>query len=625
MAKKAFKSESKRVLDMMINSIYTHKEVFLRELISNASDAEDKLYFKSLTDDSVKMNREDFKIEIKADKDARTLTISDNGIGMDQKELEQNLGTIAKSGSADFVMNNELSDDVDIIGKFGVGFYSAFMVADKITVISKPFGSDEAWKWMSEGADGYTVTACEKDSVGTDIILQIKKNTDNEDYDRFLDCYRIKELVKQYSDYVHYPIVMEMDKARKKEDSDEYESYKELETLNSLTPLWRKNKKDVTDEEYKKFYQSKFRSYDDPLAVIHQKAEGTANYTALLYVPSKADYNYYSKDFEKGLQLYSRGVLIMDKCPDLIPDCFSFMKGLVDTEDLTLNVSRETLQHDRQVSIIRNALEKRIKRELADMLKNRRDDYVKFFNAFGLQLKYGLYQSFGQDKDLLEDLLMFHHAADDSMITLAEYLDKMPEDQKYIYYASGDDLPKLASLPQTDTVRKKGYDILFVTEQVDEFMLSILHEYKEKEYRSITSGDLGFENAEEMESVKNEQTERKELLDFIKESLGNQVSEVRLSGNLSDHPVSLSSTGPISIGMEKVLNSMPTGEKVKADRVLELNNTHHAFKALCEAWDAKDKDRVKLLSEILYDEAQLIEDLPLANPTAFVDKISNLF
>ncbi|MGI5888532.1 MAG: molecular chaperone HtpG [Oscillospiraceae bacterium] len=623
MAKRQFKSESKRVLDMMINSIYTHKEVFLREIISNASDALDKLYFKSLTDDSVGMDRGDFKIEIKADRDARTLTVSDNGIGMTEKELDENLGKIAKSGSADFTDQNELSDDVDIIGRFGVGFYSAFIVADKITVISKAFGEDEAHKWESSGVDGYTVSKAERDGHGTDVILHLKADTADDNYSEFLDSYRIKDLVKQYSDYIRYPILMDMPKSRKKEGSDEYEDYTETETLNSMTPLWRKNKKDVTEEEYKKFYQSKFHSYDDPLAVIHQHVEGTSNYTALLYIPSKADYNYYSKDFEKGPQLYSKGVLIMEHCPDLIPDCFSFIKGLVDTEDLSLNVSRETLQHDRQVAIIRNALEKRIKKELSEMLRERRDDYEKFFKAFGLQIKYSLYESFGQQRDLLEDLLIFNHSGGDKPVTLEEYSKAMPEDQKYIYYASGRDMSRLSSMPQADAVKEKGYDIIYLTDDVDEFMLSILGKYGEKEYRSITSGDLGLEDAADKKIVKDEETARKDMLDYMKNVLGDEVKEVHLSSTLSTHPVGLSAKGALSIGMEKILNSMPNGQQAKAERVLEINSTHPVYKAICAAWDLGDRDKVSDYTRILLDEAKLIEGLPLQDPSAFVDRISS--
>ena len=499
MAKKQFKTESKRMLDLMINSIYTNKEIFLRELISNASDAIDKLYFKSLTDRSVQMNRDDFKIDVSIDKANRLLKVCDNGIGMTEEELDKNLGTIAKSGSLQFTNENETGEhDVDIIGQFGVGFYAAFMVADRVEVVSRAYGSDKAFKWQSTGADGYTVTEAEKDTVGTEITLHIKESTEEADYDRFLDTYTISSLIKKYSDYIRFPIRMDMERSRLKEGSDsEYETYTENVTVNSMIPLWKKNKKDITKEEYEKFYQETFSAYDKPLRVIHQKAEGTTSYQALLFIPEKADYNYYSKNFEKGLALYSSGVKIMDKCADLLPDCFSFVKGVVDSEDLSLNISREMLQQDRQLKVIAHALEKKIKKELEEMLEKERETYERFWKAFGLQLKFALYSSFGAERDKLQDLLLFTRASDSKLCTLKEYRNAMPESQKYIYYAAGESAQKLALLPQAETVRDKGYDILYLTDDVDEFLMQILHTYDEKEFRSISSDDLGLESDEE--------------------------------------------------------------------------------------------------------------------------------
>ena len=496
MAKKQFKTESKRMLDLMINSIYTNREIFLRELISNASDAIDKLYFRSLTDDSVQLKHDDFHIDVKIDKDNRLLTVSDNGIGMTEEELDKNLGTIAKSGSRQFSAENETDgQDVDIIGQFGVGFYAAFMVADRVEVVSRAFGADKAYRWQSSGADGYTITEAQKDDVGTDVILHIKENTPEAEYDEFLDTYTISSLIKKYSDYIRFPIQMDMEHSRKKEGSeDEYETYTVRETVNSMVPLWKKAKGEITQEEYEKFYQERFHAYDKPLRVIHQKAEGTTSYHALLFIPEKADYNYYSKNFEKGLALYSSGVKIMDKCADLLPDCFSFVKGVVDSEDLTLNISRETLQQDRQLKVIARALEKKIKKELADMLEKDREKYELFWKAFGLQLKYALYSTIGGERELLEDLLLFTHAADSKLCTLKEYVDAMPEGQKYIYYAAGESVEKLNLLPQAETVRDHGYDILFLTDDVDEFLMQILRAHGEKEFRSISGNDLGLES-----------------------------------------------------------------------------------------------------------------------------------
>lgn len=628
MAKKQFKTESKRMLDLMINSIYTNKEIFLRELISNASDAIDKLYFKSLTDQSVQMNRDDFKIDISIDKENRLLKISDNGIGMTEEELDKNLGTIAKSGSLQFTNENETGEhDVDIIGQFGVGFYAAFMVADRVEVVSRAYGSEKAFKWQSTGADGYTVTEAEKDTVGTEITLHIKENTEEADYDRFLDCYTISSLIKKYSDYIRFPICMDMERSRLKEGSDsEYETYTENVTVNSMVPLWKKNKNEITEEEYEKFYQEKFFAYDKPLRVIHQKAEGTTSYQALLYIPEKADYNYYSKNFEKGLALYSSGVKIMDKCADLLPDCFSFVKGVVDSEDLSLNISREMLQQDRQLKVIAHALEKKIKKELEEMLEKDRETYERFWKAFGLQLKFALYSSFGGERDKLQDLLLFTRASDSKLCTLKEYRDAMPEDQKYIYYAAGESAQKLALLPQAETVRDKGFDILYLTDDVDEFLMQILHAYDEKEFRSISGDDLGLETEEEKKEITEKAEANKDLFAAMKKALDGKVSEVVLSSKLKSHPVCLSSKGALSIEMEKVLDAMPNAQQnaPKAQRVLEINGSHPVFNALTAAYAAGDTKKVETYAQLLYDQALLIEGLSVEDPVAFSNAICEL-
>ncbi len=627
MAKKQFKTESKRMLDLMINSIYTNQEIFLRELISNASDAIDKLYFKSLTDDSVKLSRDDFKIDISIDKKNRLLKISDNGIGMTEEELDKNLGTIAKSGSLQFSKENETGDhDVDIIGQFGVGFYAAFMVADKVEVVSKAYGADKAYKWQSAGADGYTITEAEKETAGTDITLHIKASTEEADFDQYLETYTITDLIKKYSDYIRFPIKMDMERSRLKEGSeDEYETYTENETVNSMVPLWKKNKSEITKEEYEKFYSEKFYAYDKPLRVIHQKAEGTTSYQALLYIPEKADYNYYSKNFEKGLALYSSGVKIMDKCADLLPDCFSFVKGVVDSEDLSLNISREMLQQDRQLKIIARALEKKIKKELEDMLEKERETYEKFWKSFGLQLKYALYSSFGGEREMLENLLLFTRASDSKLCTLKEYRDAMPEEQKYIYYAAGESAEKLALLPQAEAVRDKGYDILFLTEDVDEFLMQILHAFDEKEFRSVSGGDLGLESEEEKKEHEEKAESSKELFSFMQETLSGKVSEVVLSSKLKSHPVCLSSKGAVSIEMEKVLDSMPNAENApKAEKVLEINGNHPVFEALTKAYAADDKEKTKQYTELLYNQARLIEGLSVEDPVAFSNAICAL-
>ena len=628
MAKKQFKTESKRMLDLMINSIYTNKEIFLRELISNASDAIDKLYFKSLTDQSVQMNRDDFKIDVSIDKANRLLKVCDNGIGMTEEELDKNLGTIAKSGSLQFTNENETGEhDVDIIGQFGVGFYAAFMVADRVEVVSRAYGSDKAFKWQSTGADGYTVTEAEKDTVGTEITLHIKESTEEADYDRFLDTYTISSLIKKYSDYIRFPIRMDMERSRLKEGSDsEYETYTENVTVNSMIPLWKKNKKDITEEEYEKFYQETFSAYDKPLRVIHQQAEGTTSYQALLFIPEKADYNYYSKNFEKGLALYSSGVKIMDKCADLLPDCFSFVKGVVDSEDLSLNISREMLQQDRQLKVIAHALEKKIKKELEEMLEKERETYERFWKAFGLQLKFALYSSFGAERNKLQDLLLFTRASDSKLCTLKEYRDAMPESQKYIYYAAGESAQKLALLPQAETVRDKGYDILYLTDDVDEFLMQILHTYDEKEFRSISSDDLGLESDEEKKEITEKAEANKDLFAAMQKALDGKVSEVVLSSKLKSHPVCLSSKGAFTIEMEKVIDAMPNVQQnaPKAQRVLEINGSHPVFNSLTAAFAAGDTKKVENYAKLLYDQALLIEGLSVEDPVAFSNAICEL-
>ena len=627
MAKKQFKTESKRMLDLMINSIYTNREIFLRELISNASDAIDKLYFRSLTDDSVQLKHDDFHIDVKIDKDNRLLTVSDNGIGMTEEELDKNLGTIAKSGSRQFSAENETDgQDVDIIGQFGVGFYAAFMVAHRVEVVSRAFGAEKAYRWQSSGADGYTITEAQKDGVGTDVILHIKENTPEAEYDEFLETYTISSLVKKYSDYIRFPIQMDMERSRKKEGSeDEYETYTVRETVNSMVPLWKKAKGEITQEEYEKFYQERFHAYDKPLRVIHQKAEGTTSYQALLFIPEKADYNYYSKNFEKGLALYSSGVKIMDKCADLLPDCFSFVKGVVDSEDLTLNISRETLQQDRQLKVIARALEKKIKKELADMLEKDREKYELFWKAFGLQLKYALYSTIGGERELLEDLLLFTRASDSKLCTLKEYVDAMPEGQKYIYYAAGESVEKLNLLPQAETVRDHGYDILFLTDDVDEFLMQILHAHGEKEFRSISGNDLGLESDEEKKENEEKAEAGKPMFEAMQKALEGKVSEVKLSNRLKTHPVCLSSKGAMSIEMEKVLAAMPNSENApKAERVLELNGEHPVYASLTAAFEAGDTDKLAQYAKLLYDQACLMEGLSVDDPVAFSEAVCKL-
>lgn len=627
MRKKQFKAESKKLLDMMINSIYTHKEIFLRELISNASDAIDKLYFKSLTDDSVGMNRSDFQIRIDTDKDNRTLTITDNGIGMTAEELEQNLGTIAKSGSLNFKKENdtEKAEDIEVIGQFGVGFYSAFMVADKVTVVSKAFGSDTANEWVSSGADGYTMTPCEKDTVGTVITLHIKENTENENYDEFLEPYRIQSLVKKYSDYIRYPIVMQM--SHQVPDPDkEGETITEVadETLNSMVPIWRKSKSELKPEDYNEFYKQRFMDYDDPLHVIHTKTEGQATFDALLYIPKNPPFDYYTKEFEKGLALYSNGVLIMEKCADLLPDYFSFVRGLVDSADLSLNISREMLQHDHQLKIIAKAIDKKIKSELAKMMKNQRDEYEEFFKTFGVQLKFGVYANYGIEKDNLKDLLLFKSSNSDKMTSLKEYVERMPEGQDTIYYACGDSVEKIALLPQTDAVRSKGYEVLYLTDDVDEFALQVLVSYDDKKFANITKDELNLESEEEKKAIEKKNEDSKDLLDAMKEALGDEVSAVKFSGSLGSHAVCLSAEGYVSMEMEKVLNSMPgSNGGVKAQLVLEINDTHPIAEKLFTLFK-EDPEQLKKYTSVLYNQARLISDLDIKNPTELADLIVDM-
>ena len=625
MAKKEFKSESKRLLDLMINSIYTHKEIFLRELISNASDAIDKLCFIALTDDKLNMSRDDFKIFIKPDKENRTLTITDNGIGMDKDDLENNLGTIASSGSYKFKQEmSEKQDDIDIIGQFGVGFYSAFMVAKKITVVTKKYGCDTAYKWESDGADGYEITKTERDEIGTTIVLEIKDNTEEENYDEFLEQYRIQGLIKKYSDYIRYPIMMDMTHSRVKEETKdsekpEYEDYTETETLNSMLPIWQRAKKDVKQEEYDNFYREKFMAMDKPLHTIVTSVEGVVTYKALLFIPSQAPYDYYTKEYKKGLQLYSSGVLIMENCEELLPEHFRFVKGIVDSADLSLNISREMLQHDRHLITIAQNIEKKIKNELTSMLANDRENYEKFFNAFGRQLKYGVSADYGMHKEELQDLLMYYSSTEKKLVTLSEYVDRMKEDQKFIYFAVGDNISSIDNLPQTELLRSKGYEILYCTEEIDEFSLQTLMQYKDKRFCSATNDDLGIENDENKEEEKDSSA----ILTFVKETLGDKVSEVVASKKLVSHPVCLTAKGGISFEMEKYFNAVQPDSGMKAQRVLELNMNHSAVKAM-ESAVQTDIEKAKKYAELLYDQALLIAGLPIENPGEYADLVCSL-
>ena len=621
MQTKQFKAESKRILDMMIHSIYTHHEIFLRELISNASDAIDKIYYKALTDDSLTFDKDNYYIKVVADKENRTLKIIDTGIGMTKEELENNLGTIAKSGSLAFKSENELKDGYDIIGQFGVGFYSAFMVADVVTVISKALGSDEAYKWESKGAEGYTITPFEKDSIGTEISLKIKENTEDENYDEFLEEYRLKAIIKKYSDFIRYPIKMDVTSRKLKEGSEnEYVDVVEEQVINSMVPIWRKNKKELTQEDYDNFYAEKRYGFDKPLKSIHISVDGAVRYNAILYIPEKIPFDYYSPEFEKGLELYSSGVLIMNKCADLLPDYFSFVKGMVDSEDLSLNISREMLQHDRQLKLIAKNINKKIKSELQGLLKNEREKYVEFYNSFGRQLKFGVYSDFGMHKEELQDLLMFYSSKERKLVTLEEYVSRMPEDQKYIYYAVGETNERIDKLPQTELVTDKGYEILYFTDDIDEFAIKMIMSYKEKEFKSVSSGDLGIDADESGKETAAEEAENKDLFEAMKAALGDKVKAVRVSKRLKSHPVCLTTDGDVSIEMEKVLNAMPNNQNIKADKVLELNVNHEVFQSLKDAF-TNDKEKLALYTSLLYNQALLIEGLPIEDPVEFTNNI----
>ncbi len=616
--KKEFKAESKRLMELMINSIYTNKEIFLREIISNASDAIDKLHYRSLTDKKIKVNKDDFNIMITIDKKNRKLTISDNGIGMTKDELEKNLGTIAKSGSFDFKKENKKKENIDIIGQFGVGFYSAFMVSSNVEVISKAFNTEEAFSWISSGIDGYSINKAQKDNYGTDIILTIK---DGEEFDKYLDEYSIKGLVKKYSDYITYPIKMEVTKTRKKSDnSEEYEEYKEIETLNSLIPLWRRNKKDITTEEYDTFYSDKFDDYEKPLAHIHTSAEGTIEYHSLLYIPSHASYDYYSKEYEKGLQLYSNGVLIMEKCSDLIPDYFSFVKGVVDSPDLSLNISREILQQNRVLKTIANNIEKKIKNELLDMQKNREEDYLKFIQSFGMQLKIGIYNDFGINKEKLQDLIMFYSSKEKKLITLNDYVSRN-KDYTNIYYACGNSIDQISMLPQVESVIDHDKEVLFCTDYVDEFVLKTIGKFDDKEFKNVCSDNIDLETEEEKEKTKKLNEESKDMLDLMKETI--LLKDVKFTNKLKDHPVCLTSAGEISVEMEKVMNAMPSDHKIDADKVLEINENHPIAKTIQKLYKT-DKEKLKNYTKVLYAQARLIEGLPVENPTEITNLICDI-
>ncbi|TCS81028.1 molecular chaperone HtpG [Tepidibacillus fermentans] len=622
MGKKQFQAESKRLLEMMINSIYTHREIFLRELISNASDAIDKIYYKALTDDSLSFDQNNYYIKVIADKENRTLKILDTGIGMTKEELENNLGTIAKSGSLAFKTENELKDGHEIIGQFGVGFYSAFMVADKVTVISKALGSDEAYKWESTGSDGFTIEPYKKESVGTEIILKIKENTEDENYDEYLDEYRLKAIIKKYSDFIRYPIKMDVTRRKPKEGSEnEFVEYKEEQIINSMVPIWRKNKNELTSEDYENFYREKHYGFDKPLKHIHISVDGAVRYHAILFIPEKMPFDYYTKEYEKGLELYSNGVLVMSKCSDLLPDYFSFVKGMVDSEDLSLNISRELLQHDKQLKLIAKNIKNKIKNQLQSMLKDERDKYEVFYKSFGRQLKYGVYSDFGSHKEDLQDLLMFYSSKEKKMVTLDEYVSRMPEDQKYIYYATGETVERIEKLPQTELVADKGYEILYFTEDIDEFAIKMLMTYKGKEFRSVSSGDLGIETNDNQNNA--EENEHKELFDYLKKVLGDKVKDVRASKRLKTHPVCFATDGEITIEMEKVLKQMPGDHNIKAEKILEININHEVFKSLKNAFE-NDKEKLNLYTNLLYNQALLIEGLPINDPVEFTNDICKI-
>ncbi len=629
MALKEFQAESKRLMDLMINSIYTHKEIFLRELISNASDAIDKLYYRSFEDGETGLSREDFFIRIDLDKEARTLTITDNGIGMTKEELDNNLGVIAKSGSLQFKNENEKKDGVDIIGQFGVGFYSAFMVSDRVVVESRAFGADEAWTWQSSGLEGYEIVPGAMEERGTRITLTIKPDGEEENYSDFLEQYRVSQLVKRYSDYIRYPIKMEMKKSKLKEGAGtdgkdpEYDTYFEMETLNSMTPIWKKAKSEVTDEELNNFYKEKFFDWQDPVRVIRTSTEGAATYSALLFIPKNAPMDYYTREYEKGLQLYASGVLIMDKCADLLPDCFSFVKGLVDSQDLSLNISREMLQHDRQLKLIAGRLEKKIASELRSMLENDREKYEEFFKNFGLQLKYGMYDNYGAKKDELKDLALFMSSQGEKPVTLKEYVERMKPEQPYIYYGCGETVQRVQALPQAEALKEKGYELLCLTDNVDEFALRVLEKYQEKEFKNISSEGLDLQSEEEKERAKELSEGHKDLLEAMGKALEGKVKEVKLSGSLKSHAACISTEGMISTEMEKVLNSMPAREKIQAQRVLELNPDHPVFQKLCGLLES-DPEKLKLYAEILYDQALLIEGVAIEDPAGFAQKVCSV-
>lgn len=624
MAKKQFKAESKRLLEMMINSIYTHREIFLRELISNASDAIDKMYYRALTDKDLVFDKDNYFIKVTADKENRTLTITDTGTGMTKEDLESNLGIIAMSGSLAFKKENEAKDGHDIIGQFGVGFYSAFMVADVITVISKTLDGDGAYKWESTGADGYTIVPSKKEVIGTEIILKIKQNTEDENFDEYLQEYRLKAIIKKYSDFIKYPIKMDVSGKRPKEDSEnEFEDYREEQIVNSMVPIWRKNKSELTAEDYENFYAEKHYGFDKPLKHIHVSADGAVRYQAILFIPENIPYDYYTKEFEKGLELYSSGVLIMNKCSDLLPDYFSFVKGMVDSEDLSLNISREMLQHDRQLKLIAKNIQSKIKGQLQSLLKDEREKYEVFYKSFGRQLKYGIYSDYGSHKEVLQDLLMFHSSIEKKLVTLDEYVSRMPEEQKYIYYASGETVERIDKLPQTEMVSEKGYEMLYFTDDIDEFAIKMVMKYKDKEFKSVSSGDLGFEAEANQENADTEENENKELFDYMSSILVNKVKKVRVSKRLKTHPVCLSTEGEVTIEMEKILKSMPNSQDVKADKVLEINSHHAVFQSLKDAY-VKDKEKLDLYTNLLYSQALLIEGLPLQDPVEFTNDMCKI-
>lgn len=619
MKKREFRAESKRLLDLMINSIYTNKEIFLRELISNSSDAIDKMYYKALTDENIVFNKDDYFIKIDIDKENRTLTISDTGIGMSEAELEDNLGIIANSGSYAFKKENELKDGFDIIGQFGVGFYSAFMVADSVTVISKAHGSDEAFKWTSTDADGYTIETTNKETVGTDIILKLKENTDDENYDDYLEEYRLRSIIKKYSDFIRYPIKMDVTSHRLKEGSeDEYEDFLEEKTINSMVPIWRKNRNELSEEDYEKFYSEKHFGFDKPLKSVHLSVDGALRYDAILYIPKETPYDFYTKEYEKGLELYSSGVLIMNKCADLLPDYFSFVKGVVDSEDLSLNISREILQHDRQLKLIARRIESKIKDELSLLLKNDRENYEVFFKNFGQQLKYGVYSDFGMNKEVLQDLLLFYSSTEKKMVTLEEYVGRMQEGQEHIYYASGSSIDRIDKLPQVNFVKDKNYEILYFTDDVDEFAIKVLTSYKDKDFQSVSSSDLKLDDEKESDN----EEDNSQLFELMKEALSGKVKDVKGTKRLKDHPVYLASEGELTIEMEKVLSQMPDGAGMKADKVLEINTNHKVFQSLKNA--ESDSEKLKLFTNLLYNQALLIEGLPLEDPVEFTNNIWKL-